>query len=132
MVDAVGGPTNLRPDDPLNPYPGLTNFSLISHGFGNPSISTALSVVQTYLQELKDVYEGKQPQPPPQCPFPLPPNNGVPPPVHMGNFPSVGGSPMYNGNRHGQLFPSSGHTHLMRPNGSIHECKSMKQEPKDL
>ena len=55
MVDIVGGPINFRPNDP---YPGLTNFSLISHGFGNPSISVVLSLVKTYFQELISVCEG--------------------------------------------------------------------------
>ncbi len=58
MVDASGQPNNLRPEDPSNPYPGLTNFNLISHGFGNPAISTAVSVLQNYLQELGRVYDG--------------------------------------------------------------------------
>lgn len=58
MVNTVGGPTNLRPDDPSNPYPGLTNFSLLSHGFGNPNISACLSVIQNYFNELLAVYEG--------------------------------------------------------------------------
>lgn len=57
MVDAVGRPSNLSPNDPSNPYPGLTNFNLISHGFGNPSISTAVSVIQNYLLELSKIYE---------------------------------------------------------------------------
>lgn len=60
MVDTVGGPNNLRPDDPCNPYPGLTNFSLLSHGFGNPNISTSLSVVQNYFSELLKIYEGSK------------------------------------------------------------------------
>jgi hypothetical protein len=58
MINTVGGPSNLSPSDPSNPYKGLTNFSLISHGFGNPNISTVLSVVQTYFNELLKVYEG--------------------------------------------------------------------------
>lgn len=61
MLDAVGGPSNIRPNDPNNPYPGLTNFSLISHGFGPPSLNTGLGVLQTYLQELLAYYEGKKP-----------------------------------------------------------------------
>ena len=61
MLDAVGGPSNLRPNDPNNPYPGLTNFSLLTHGFGNPAINTGLGVLQTYLQELLAYYEGKKP-----------------------------------------------------------------------
>ena len=60
MVNTVGGPTNLRPDDPSNPYPGLTNFSLLSHGFGNPNISAVLSVIQNYFNELLAVYDGKK------------------------------------------------------------------------
>lgn len=65
MLDAVGGPSTLRPNDPTNPYPGLTNFSLLTHGFGNPAINTGLGVLQTYLQELLAYYEGKKPIPPP-------------------------------------------------------------------
>ena len=61
MMDAVGGPSNIRPADPDNPYPGLTNFSLITHGFGNPVISTVMSQIQIYLSELLAVYEGKTP-----------------------------------------------------------------------
>ena len=61
MLDAVGGPSTLRPNDPSNPYPGLTNFGLLSHGFGNPAINTGLGVLQTYLQELLAYYEGKKP-----------------------------------------------------------------------
>lgn len=61
MLNAVGGPSNLRPNDPTNPYPGLTNFSLLSHGFGNPAINTGLGVLQTYLKELLDYYEGNKP-----------------------------------------------------------------------
>lgn len=60
MLDAVGGPSNIRPSDPNNPYPGLTNFSLLTHGFGNPSINTGLGVLQTYLQELLAFYEGRK------------------------------------------------------------------------
>ena len=59
MVDAVGGPSNIRPTDPHNPYPGLTNFSLITHGFGNPAISTVISQIQQYLSELLAIYEGR-------------------------------------------------------------------------
>lgn len=59
MVDAVGGPNTIRPSDPNNPYPGLTNFSLITHGFGNPALSTAISQVQMYLSELLAIYEGR-------------------------------------------------------------------------
>lgn len=57
MVNTVGGPNNLRPNDPSNPYKGLTNFSLLSHGFGNPNISAVLSVIQNYFNELLKVYE---------------------------------------------------------------------------
>ena len=61
MLNAVGGPSNIKPNDPNNPYPGLTNFSLLTHGFGNPAIDTGLGVVQTYLQELLAFYEGRKP-----------------------------------------------------------------------
>lgn len=60
MLEAVGGPSNIRPNDPNNPYPGLTNFSLLTHGFGNPAINTGLGVLQTYLQELLAYYEGRK------------------------------------------------------------------------
>lgn len=65
MLNAVGGPSNIRPNDPNNPYPGLTNFGLVTHGFGNPAINTSLNVLQTYLQELLAFYEGRKPIPPP-------------------------------------------------------------------
>lgn len=65
MLNAVGGPSNIRPNDPNNPYPGLTNFGLVTHGFGNPAINTSLNVLQTYLQELLAYYEGRKPIPPP-------------------------------------------------------------------
>ena len=61
MLNAVGGPSNIKSNNPNNPYPGLTNFSLLSHGFGNPAINTSLSVVQTYLQELLAFYDGRKP-----------------------------------------------------------------------
>ncbi len=61
MLDAVGGPSNIRPNDLNNPYPGLTNFSLLTHGFGNPAIATSLGVLQTYLQELLAYYDGRKP-----------------------------------------------------------------------
>ena len=61
MLNAVGGLSNIKSNDPNNPYPGLTNFSLLSHGFGNPAINTSLSVVQTYLQELLAFYDGRKP-----------------------------------------------------------------------
>ena len=64
MLNAVGGPSNIRPNDPNNPYPGLTNFGLVTHGFGNPAINTSLNVLQTYLQELLAFYEGRKPIPP--------------------------------------------------------------------
>ena len=66
MLDAVGGPSNIRPNDPANPYPGLTNFSLITHSFGTPALNTGLGVLQTYLQELLAYYEGKKPIQPPE------------------------------------------------------------------
>lgn len=61
MVNAVGGPSNIRPNDPNNPYPGLINFSLLTHGFGNPTINTSLNALQTYLQDLLGYYEGTKP-----------------------------------------------------------------------
>ena len=61
MLNAVGGPSNIKSNDPNNPYPGLTNFSLLSHGFGYPANNTRLSVVQTYLQELLAFYDSQKP-----------------------------------------------------------------------
>jgi len=61
MIDNAGGPSNIRPNDPNNHYPGLTNFSLLTHGFGNPVINSSLAVLQTYLQDLLAYYEGRQP-----------------------------------------------------------------------
>ena len=61
MLNAVGSPSNIQPTDPNNPYPGLTNFDLLTHGFGNPAINASLGVVQTYLQELLSIYEGRKP-----------------------------------------------------------------------
>ena len=82
MLNAVGGPSNIKPNDPNNPYPGLTNFSLLTHGFGNPTINSSLTVLQTYLQELLAYYESRKPiQPDGQYLFPdkLPPPsvNGI-------------------------------------------------------
>ena len=57
----MGGPSNTQPQDSSNPYPGLTNFSLLTHGFGNPTSNTSLDVRQTYLQELLMFYEGRKP-----------------------------------------------------------------------
>ena len=61
MIDNAGGPSNIRPSDPNNHYPGLTNFSLLTHGFGNPVVNSSLGVLQTYLQELLAYYEGIKP-----------------------------------------------------------------------
>ena len=61
MINAAGGPSNLQPSDPNNQYPGLTNFSLHTHGFGNPVVNTSLGVLQNYLQELLAYYEGRKP-----------------------------------------------------------------------
>ena len=36
-------------------------FSLLSHGFGNPTVNASLSAMQTYLQELLNFYEGRKP-----------------------------------------------------------------------
>ena len=117
MVDTVGGPTNFRPDDPSNPYPGLTNFSLISHGFGNPSISAVLSLVKTYFQELISVYEGRNHQ----SSFPTSTssyvNRGVPTPNHHG---------IYGHN----CFPQNDtHPGILT---SHHGNTVFKEEPKDL
>lgn len=60
MIKAVGGPSSVSVTDPDNPYPGLTKFSLLSHGFGNPTINIALNSVQAYLQALLSIYKQKQ------------------------------------------------------------------------
>ena len=60
MIKAVGGPNNISASDPSNPYPGLTTFSLLSHGFGNPTIGIALKAIQSYLQELLNIYHKSQ------------------------------------------------------------------------
>ena len=54
-------PSGLRPTDANNPSPGLSHFSLITHGFGPRTIESSLSVLQTYLDDLMKVYEGKEP-----------------------------------------------------------------------
>ena len=54
-------PSALRPTDAHNPSPGLSHFSLITHGFGPSTIESSLSVLQTYLDDLMKVYEGKEP-----------------------------------------------------------------------
>lgn len=54
-------PSSLRPTDPHNPTPGLSHFSLITHGFGPRTVDSSLNVLQTYLDDLISVYEGKEP-----------------------------------------------------------------------
>ena len=103
MINAVGGPNNIRPTDPNNPYPGLTNFSLITHGFGNPAMDTMFSVVQTYLHELLAIYEGRVP---------------------IQANPQSGSSHSSSGSRAGS---SRGHTASAFQTGL-----SLKQEPVDL
>lgn len=39
----------------------LTNFSLITHGFGTPAIMTALNVVRAYLSESMKIIDRQQP-----------------------------------------------------------------------
>ena len=118
MLNAVGGPSNIKPNDPNNPYPGLTNFSLLSHGFGNPAINTSLSVLQTYLQELLAFYEGRKPVQPEnryamfgseQLHGQLP--NGMPHSAYTDPIPGPGQEP-----------------HSLHPSQSV---VSMKQEPMD-
>ena len=122
MLNAVGGPSSIKPTDPNNPYPGLTNFSLLTHGFGNPTINTSLGVLQTYLQELLTFYEGRKPiQPDGRYMFneklPPPPAVALPPPpaVALDN-PMM----MYTGN---QSVPGS--------NVSVKPTMTLKQEPMD-
>lgn len=65
LQSILGGPSAspsaLRPTDAHNPSPGLSHFSLITHGFGPRTIESSLSVLQTYLNDLMKVYEGKEP-----------------------------------------------------------------------
>lgn len=65
LQDVLSGPSAspsaLRPTDTSNPSPGLSHFSLITHGFGPRTIDSSLSVLQTYLDDLMKVYEGKEP-----------------------------------------------------------------------
>ena len=113
MLNAVGGPSNIKSNDPNNPYPRLTNFSLLTHGFGNPAINTSLSVVQTYLQELLSFYDGRKP---------IQPEN---------RFVTFGSdkvhTPFGNGMPHpGYAIPNS------NPHPALHHSQStvaMKQEP---
>lgn len=96
MLDAVGGPSNVRPNNPSNPYPGLTNFSLLTHGFGNPCINTGLGVLQTYLQELLAYYEGTKSVQTPDNRYNVFAGENVPqtapsapPPHHLGMGPNL-------------------------------------------
>ena len=97
MLNAVGGPSNIKSNDPNNPYPGLTNFSLLSHGFGNPAINTSLSVVQTYLQELLAFYDGRKPIQPENryavFSGEKPLSNGMAHPAYAGPIPIPTGEP---------------------------------------
>lgn len=65
LQSILGGPSaspsSLRPTDAHNPNPGLSHYSLITHGFGPRTIESSLSVLQTYLDDLIKVYEGKEP-----------------------------------------------------------------------
>ncbi len=64
--------SSTSPNDPSNPYPGLSNFGMITHSFGNPAINASLSAVQTYLNSLLAYYEGAKPiQPDPMCRYQL-------------------------------------------------------------
>lgn len=113
MLNAVGGPSNIKPTDPNNPYPGLTNFSLLTHGFGNPTINTSLGVLQTYLQELLTYYEGRKPVQP-DGRYLL--NEKLPPPP-----PAMDNSMMmYMGNQS-----------IQGSNASVKPTMTLKQEPMD-
>ena len=119
MVDsAAGRPGSLRPDDPSNPYPGLTNFDLISHGFGNASVSTAVSVLQNYLQELTRIYDGGKPHP---QTYSIP--NGMP--VHMGG--STAKLPVITNGMYGGSPPQG--PQLYPPHLALN---LLKQEPKEI
>jgi hypothetical protein len=116
MLNAVGGPSNIKSNDPNNPYPGLTNFSLLSHGFGNPAINTSLSVVQTYLQELLAFYDGRKP---------IQPEN---------RYAMFGGDKVHGPLPNGMAHPTYANA-MPGPNAdpqSVHHSQSavsMKQEP---
>jgi hypothetical protein len=118
MLNAVGGPSNIKANDPSNPYPGLTNFSLLSHGFGNPAISSSLTVVQTYLQELLAFYEGRKP---------VQPENRF---ATFGSDTVHGAAPFVNGMPHhayaGQMVVPNPDPHSAHHS---HSVSTMKQEP---
>ena len=118
MLNAVGGPSNIKPTDPNNPYPGLTNFSLISHGFGNPAINTSLDVLQNYLQELLSLYEGRKPiQPDNRYMY----NDKLPPPPSVN---SLRQNPVYMSSNHSVLPP-------MQNSDPNKTGMNLKQEPVD-
>lgn len=50
---------NSRPQGVLDPavQRTLTNFSLITHGFGSPAIVAAMTAIQNYLSEMLKVVE---------------------------------------------------------------------------
>ena len=117
MLNAVGGPSNIKASDPNNPYPGLTNFSLLTHGFGNLAINTSLTVVQTYLQELLAFYDGRKP---------------VQPEARFSTFggDKVHGAPFVNGMPH-LAYPCPMSVPSMDPRAShlSQSSATMKQEP---
>ena len=117
MLNAVGCPSNIKASDPNNPYPGLTNFSLLTHGFGNPAINTSLTVVQTYLQELLAFYDGRKP---------------VQPEARFSMFggDKVHGAPFVNGMPH-PAYPCPMSVPSMDPRAShlSQSSTTMKQEP---
>ena len=58
--------SNYPSNNSTNISPGLANFDLMSHRFGNPNISTVVNVLQNYLYELTRVYDGTHQQHPAQ------------------------------------------------------------------
>ena len=117
MLNADGGPSNIKASDPNNPYPGLTNFSLLTHGLGNPAINTSLTVVQTYLKELLAFYDGRKP---------------VQPVARFSTFggDKVHGAPFVNGMPH-PVYPGPMSVPSMDPRAShlSQSSATMKQEP---
>ncbi len=129
MVDTASKPCNYPPNNSTNVPPGLTNFDLISHGFGNPSISTAVNVLQTYLQELTRVYEGTNKYPPhtPSYPMTGTPNNIPSIPATNNNIPvnipKLPTNNVYN--------PLQQHLFIQQ-GGLMPPINVFKQEPSDI
>ena len=132
MLSAVGGPSNIKTNDPHNPYPGLTNFSLLSHGFGNPAINTSLTVVQTYLQELLAFYDGRKPIQPENRFSTLVTSSGDKPHHHHHHTAAATGQ-FANGLPHSVYGSSAMAVQNTDPHSAVHHhtqsSATMKQEP---